>query len=94
MYIKNFSIIDAVNAVLNSLEDIRALVDGPNGDQEFLNEVLQNEQLQRLLTVSMTLTLVVIVLLHQHQIYQTSLWADLCRFNDLVKSFYISSQRN
>lgn len=42
----------AVEAVLSSLEDIRGLVDGPHGDPEFLSEILQNEQLQNLLSVS------------------------------------------
>ena len=43
---------EAVEAVLSSLEDIRGLVDGPHGDPEFLSEILQNEQLQNLLSVS------------------------------------------
>ena len=43
---------EAVEAVLRSLEDIRGLVDGPHGAPEFLSEILQNEQLQNLLSVS------------------------------------------
>ena len=45
-------LLDAIEAVLHSLEDIRGLVDGPNGDQEFLSEILENNQLRNLLGVS------------------------------------------
>ena len=45
-------LVDAIEAVLHSLEDIRGLVDGPNGDQEFLSEILENNQLRNLLGVS------------------------------------------
>ncbi|XP_067949133.1 peripheral plasma membrane protein CASK-like isoform X2 [Watersipora subatra] len=41
----------AVQAVLDSLEDIRGLVDGPDVDQEFLAEILENVQLRNLLSL-------------------------------------------